>query len=75
MERQHAVICAFLTSRGFGFLSAGTGKEFKKWFFHISQYQSGMPIVRTAVSFDVALVQEGPHPTASNVVADEVGAL
>lgn len=70
MERQSAMVCAYLPTRGFGFLSSGTGKEFRKWFFHISQYQAGVPVVGTTVTFDVSPVQEGPCPTALNVEID-----
>jgi cold shock CspA family protein len=70
--KQHAVVCAYLPSKGFGFLSSGTGKEFKKWFFHVSQYRSGVPVVGTAVSFDVSAVQDGPCPTALDVEAEAV---
>jgi cold shock CspA family protein len=70
MDKQHAVVCAYTEKRGFGFLSSGTGKEFKKWFFHISQFQSGAPVIGMAVTFDVSPVQEGPNPCALNVVAD-----
>ena len=70
MERQHATVCAYLPTKGFGFLSSGTGKEFRKWFFHISQYRAGIPVIDTAVTFDLSSVQEGPRPTALNVAID-----
>jgi cold shock CspA family protein len=70
MERQQAMVCAYLAAKGFGFLSSGTGKEFRKWFFHISQFKSGVPVVGAAVTFDVSPVQEGPCPTALNVEID-----
>ena len=67
MEREHAMVCAYLPTKGFGFLSSGTGKEFRKWFFHISQYKSGVPVVGAPVTFDQSPIQEGPCPTALNV--------
>ena len=74
MGKQQAVICAYLPNKGFGFLSAGTGKDFHKWFFHIKQYQSGVPVVGQQVLFDVSPVQEGPCPTALNVEVVPTGA-
>jgi hypothetical protein len=68
MSKQTAVICAYLEAKGFGFLSSGTGKEFKKWFFHIKQYKSeGLPVVGTTVTFDESPIPEGPSPTALGV--------
>lgn len=67
MEKQNAVISAYISEKGFGFLTRGTGKEFQKFFFHIRNFKSGLPIVGTAVSFDVCPIQEGPCPSALNV--------
>lgn len=68
MEKQKAIICAYIENKGFGFLSAGTGKEFRKWFFHVKQYNSeGVPQVGTAVTFEVSPISEGPCPTALNI--------
>jgi len=75
MERQHACdLCIPYFPRLRLFIS-GHRQRIQEVVFSYFAVSIGMPIVRTAVSFDVALVQEGPHPTASNVVADEVGAL
>jgi cold shock CspA family protein len=68
MSKQKAVICAYLETKGFGFLSSGTGKDFKKWFFHIKQYKSeGLPVVGATVTFDESPIPEGPSPTALGV--------
>jgi cold shock CspA family protein len=67
MGKQRAVVCAYIATKGFGFLSSGTGKEFKKWFFHIKEYKSGVPVVGTTVEFDESPIPEGPSPTALGV--------
>ena len=67
MERQQGVICGYLSVKGFGFISQGEGKTFKKIFFHITSFKSGNPVLGTKVIFDIHPVQQGPCPTAIDV--------
>jgi cold shock CspA family protein len=67
MERQRGVICGFLSAKGFGFISQGEGKTFKKIFFHITDFKSETSVVGAQVMFDVSPIPQGPCPTALNV--------
>ena len=66
-SKETGLVCAFIAQRGFGFISQGSGRTFKKFFFHISQIVSGEPVVGATALFNVSPVTEGPNPTAIEV--------
>jgi cold shock CspA family protein len=73
--RTQGTICNFVPSRGFGFISFGTGNTFQKWFFHLSQFpKDKTPEIGMNVSFTVAAVQQGRCPAALDIQI-EGGAL
>jgi hypothetical protein len=67
MDKEQAVICVWMDN--YGWCSRGTGKTFKKWFFHRNDIvNDGEPAVGKSVEFDQAPFQNGRCPNAKNVV-------
>lgn len=66
-SKETGLVCAFIAHKGFGFISQGSGRTFKKYFFHISQVAVGQPVVGTTALFTVSPVTEGPCPTATEI--------
>jgi cold shock CspA family protein len=67
-ERIEGVVCAVVGTRGFGFISTGAERTFKKYWWHITSFQNGvLPFEGMRVTFEVDTFQRGVCPTATAI--------
>jgi hypothetical protein len=74
--RIQGVCTTWITTRGFGILTADIDGKPAKFFLHISRMKNGQaPLIGNTIQFGVLSVMEGKLPSAIDAEVVEGGAL
>jgi cold shock CspA family protein len=68
---QRGQVYVYHRDRAFGFLSSGAGKNYREYFFHKANFNSGLPYAGQEVWFEAAPETKGKSPMAVNITAAE----